>query len=82
MLYIRFLEEKHENGVIKIVPSDRCAVFEEATLDKLISETRMQLRELRRLKEQAQTHSHLISEDSLRMLHVPYEVKRFVEKKG
>lgn len=81
MLYLRLLEEKHEAGVIRVVASDRCAVFDEQVLDKLIADTLQRLRSLRKLKAEATMHNMLYREDGLQRLNVPYTIQKFVEKK-
>ena len=65
-----------------MIPSDKCAVFDETQLDNLISYARQHLRALVKLKTAATTHSLLVKEESLKALGVPFKVRRFVQKRG
>jgi hypothetical protein len=87
-LYIEFLEEHVEQDatsptgtVRRIVPSGRCAVFDEEELNKLINDVRHRLRTLVALKDQATKHHWLIAEDALRKLGVPFKTRKFVKKR-
>lgn len=64
-----------------IVPSGYCAVFDEAELDKVIIAATRKLRELKRIKQEAKDHTHMVSEDYLRDFKVPFTVKRLVRKR-
>jgi len=81
MLYLRLMEEKVEGGIIHMVEANRCAVFSDHDLNELISQTATRLRQLKKLKKDARTHSIVISDAYLRDLRVPYTIKKFIQKK-
>ena len=87
-LYIEFVEERVEQDAMsptgtvrRIVPSGRCAVFDEEEMSKLINEVRHHLRALVALKDKATKHNYLIAEDELRKLGVPFKIRKLVKKR-
>jgi len=84
LLYLVLSEERHEDGVIKVVSSDRCAVFDEEKINNLSMLLRRRQRDLEALRKAAETHSSIISERflvDLAKIGVQYKIKKFVQKK-
>ena len=84
-LYIELLTEELRldpiaGSIRVVVPSGKCAVFDEEEFDTLIRKTSQKLLTLKTLRKQAEEHSTLISEAYLRSLGVPFKVKRLVKK--
>jgi len=86
-LYLRIMKEEIRDaptaptGKIRVIlPSDNCAVFDDKVVNEMIAQARIRLRQLVKLRYQAQTHTHIVSEDYLKSLGVPFEVKKFVQK--
>jgi hypothetical protein len=87
MLYIELLAEelrpepKAATGYVRVmIPSGRCAVFDEKELDGLVQKTQIRLRMLKKIRKQAEEHSTLIQEALLRTLEVPFKVEKLVKK--
>lgn len=87
ILYIELFTEQIQadstvptGRVRRIVSSGKCAVFDEKEFDELIQKTQKRLRELKRLREQAEEHRTMISEESLKTYGVPFTVKELVKK--
>jgi hypothetical protein len=88
-LYIELLEEGREPDsksptgyAIVMVPSGKCAVFDEKEFDEQIQKTLHRLRELKKLRKEAVEHSGLIAEAYLKSFGVPFKVQTLVKKQS
>jgi TATA-box binding protein (TBP) (component of TFIID and TFIIIB) len=83
-LYIELLRQELRpdpeapRNIWLIVPSGKCAVFDEKEFDELIQKTRNRLRMLKKLRKEAETHSTMIDEAYLKSLEIPFKVEELV----
>jgi hypothetical protein len=87
MLYLELLKEEERidptsptGTAIHIITSGKCAVIDEKTLDKIIVNAWKRYKDLKKLKKDATHHTHLTTEDEIKKLNVPYEIKTLVKK--
>ena len=87
MLYLEFLKTEvlpdstsPTGSVIRYSGSGKCAVFDEKALDQLIIDAWKRYKELKKLREDATHHRYQTTEDQIKKLNVPYEVKTLVKK--
>lgn len=83
LLYLAIHEERHEEGVVRYVTGDRCAVFDEQQLHELILKKLSEAQDLKRLRDMAIKHSYTVSDTWLQDLTqegVEFTIKKYVRK--